>query len=815
MIQIESITIKEFRGIRDLTLEFKKKNFAICGPNGTGKSGIVDAIEFVLTGEISRLTGKGTKEISVKQHGPHVDKMNNPEQASVEVCLFIPSINKQAKVFRTVKNSTKPTIYPDTEEIKAILDSVKNHPEFTLTRRELIRYILAEPGERSQDVQALLRLSDLDKIGAIFTKLANSTTRDELSFEQIKRSSVTSLLESLDIPSLTTQNLLNAVNSRREILNLPKVEIIETTTSIKDGLLASTHKEGPHINKISSIEKIKIAKISLLSLNDKEFKNNITSLKDRIFQIFISKGKNNATKEDFLAKAIDLFDGERCPACDTPWTHDEFIDLVRNKLESLKEFKKEKEKVEIALSTVHAKIGEELKNIYDAIEIGNALTPKIEISNILIRLKEAQKKLENIRTLSAPDKSVISLEHFLCDYEDILQKIIEIESVVQKIPDQSKQDSAREYLIVAQERLDAYRKAARTHALAAQKKKDAITIRDAYNTTKDKYLESIYQDVEKSFSEMYRFIHNDDEGGFSANLLPSMNKLGFNVDFYGRGHFPPGAFHSEGHQDGMGLCLYLALMEYLLKENFTLAVLDDVLMSVDAGHRRAVSRLLQTRFHNTQFIITTHDEIWLKHMRSEALISSANSTTFRSWDISTGPARWDRTDIWEEIDDYLEDNNVRGAAALLRNYLEYISKEICHQLRAPVEFRGDALFSLNDVLPSAATALKKHFQTAKASAQSWGKQDVFNALEGHHKQLTEAVASSEIDKWQINVTVHYNEWVNLTKNDFTPVVDKFKALLSCFMCHACGGLLRISPAYGGKESLRCPCSEINFNLLKK
>jgi wobble nucleotide-excising tRNase len=91
--------------------------------------------------------------------------------------------------------------------------------------------------------------------------------------------------------------------------------------------------------------------------------------------------------------------------------------------------------------------------------------------------------------------------------------------------------------------------------------------------------------------------------------------LGFDDDFYGPGHFPPGAYHSEGHQDGMGLCLYLALM--LLGKNFTFAVLDDVLMSVDAGHRRQVCTLLKESFPDTQFIFTTHDEIWLRHMKSE------------------------------------------------------------------------------------------------------------------------------------------------------------------------------------------------------
>ena len=43
MIRIEKIHIHEFRGIRDLKIELKGQNFAACGPNGTGKSGIVDA----------------------------------------------------------------------------------------------------------------------------------------------------------------------------------------------------------------------------------------------------------------------------------------------------------------------------------------------------------------------------------------------------------------------------------------------------------------------------------------------------------------------------------------------------------------------------------------------------------------------------------------------------------------------------------------------------------------------------------------------------------------------------------------------------
>lgn len=43
MIQVESLTIAEFRGIRSLSLNLQRRNFAVCGSNGTGKSGVVDA----------------------------------------------------------------------------------------------------------------------------------------------------------------------------------------------------------------------------------------------------------------------------------------------------------------------------------------------------------------------------------------------------------------------------------------------------------------------------------------------------------------------------------------------------------------------------------------------------------------------------------------------------------------------------------------------------------------------------------------------------------------------------------------------------
>ena len=51
-VKINQINIRAFRGIRDLELELDGKSLILRGENGTGKSSIVDAIEFFRPFEI-------------------------------------------------------------------------------------------------------------------------------------------------------------------------------------------------------------------------------------------------------------------------------------------------------------------------------------------------------------------------------------------------------------------------------------------------------------------------------------------------------------------------------------------------------------------------------------------------------------------------------------------------------------------------------------------------------------------------------------------------------------------------------------------
>ena len=49
-MRVLELEIHEFRGIRDLVLKPARENMVVWGANGSGKSAVVDAIDFVLTG---------------------------------------------------------------------------------------------------------------------------------------------------------------------------------------------------------------------------------------------------------------------------------------------------------------------------------------------------------------------------------------------------------------------------------------------------------------------------------------------------------------------------------------------------------------------------------------------------------------------------------------------------------------------------------------------------------------------------------------------------------------------------------------------
>lgn len=815
MIKLESAHIEEVRGIRKLDIEFAQQTFAISGPNGSGKSGVIDAIEFGLTGDIGRLTGRGTKGLSVSQHGPHVDKVDFPDAAFVALKVFVPSLGKNATITRKLSAPSKPTIEPADQDVIDVLAEVADHPEVTLARRDILRFIVVEPSKRSEEIQAILKLEEIGQTRAALNTAQNRLGNEFKSASTRVANSRTTLLRHLGIATNSVPDVLVATNARRAILGLPTL-----TELAKDGRLDAGLGES---DKLSPFNK-QSALRDLAALDDAGFAiAQLVANDSRAIISGIERLERDPAllaalqRRALLEKGLELVDGSLCPLCDHPWPDEQHL-----------------------LSHLRTKIikSEDAGSLQQSLlRHGVALTGQVDSLLSLLRQAHRIAKAENddlcLDAINAWGKDLGAFKAQLGTFDGLIglkdrlaeqwysapapasERLAALRLAVEGKPDQGAAVEAQTFLTTAQLRLEDYRLALREEAAAKAASAIATLAYDEYCRAMEDELNALYADIQSDFSGFYRQINEDDEASFSAELRPSAGKVDLKVNFYERGLYPPGAYHSEGHQDGMGVCLYLALMKRLFGKDFTIALLDDVVMSVDSAHRYQFCRLLKTQFPDTQFVITTHDRLWAEQMRSAGLVTSKTSLAFHSWSVDTGPLVESNEDIWSDIEAALTRGKVETAAHGLRHHLEYASRLLADQLGSRPIFRADGSYELGELLPSVLARTKDLYGKAAEAAQSWGNDEARQIASTRKAELSESSGTSNVEQWAVNKAVHYNEWANFGRRDFEPVVASFRDLLDRFRCKDCGSWLYVTPRGGKPEALRCQCSSINLNLRTK
>ncbi len=814
MIKLESAHIEEVRGIRNLDIDFQKSTFAISGPNGSGKSGVIDAIEFALTGSISRLMGRGTKGLSVAEHGPHVDKAKFPDAAFVRVKVFLTDLGKSATVTRKLKTPTKVTIEPPDPDIMAALTEVAAHPEIALSRREILRFILVEPTKRSEEIQTILKLDDIGQVRAALNTAQNRLQTAQKTATGQVQSSRDALLMHLQLPALNAEGLLGAVNKRRTLLGLSEIAELTSDTKLDDGLTSSA--TGQDFNKQSALRDLNAASAAITALGTQAATEAVAILAD-IEKLEVDPALLIAVqRRSFVEKGLELLDGPECPLCDHAWESE-----ARLRAHLVEKVAKSKESQDIqrammtnagAVAQAALRLGSTVAGV-QRLAAGHGETQFVEL------LATWKVDLDTVRASLGTLDGIVGLKDRLVSGWPAVPSTVgkDLAGFIAKIaakPDQTATVDAQTFLTTAQLRLGDYREAMRKEKAAKLAAAAAKRAYDTYCGVLETELNALYEEVQKDFSSFYRAVNQEDEAGFTAKLTPSEGSLGLDVNFYDRGLFPPAAYHSEGHQDGMGVCLYLALMKRLFGKRFTFALLDDVVMSVDTGHRYQFCKLLKSEFPDTQFVITTHDRLWAEQMKSAGLVTGRTSVSFHSWTIDTGPLVESNAEIWQEIERALSKGKVEAAAPALRRHLEFVSRHLADQLGASPQFRADGNYELGELLPSVLKRAKDLYGKAAVAAQSWGNTAAKDAATSRKEALSASNGAVNVEQWAVNKAVHYNEWANFGRKDFEPVVAAFKELIGHFQCGACQSFLYLSPR-GNADSLRCACNAVNLNLAAK
>jgi len=815
VIQIESVAIRELRGIRDLEVKPDRKNFVVSGPNGSGKSGLVDAIEFALTGVMSRLSGKGTRGLSVKTHGPHVDRRDDPAAAEVSLQFYVPELDKSAVLTRNVKNPRAFTLAPDEPEIRGIIEEVADHPELTLTRREIIKYIIVEAAQRSKEIQELLKLESIGQTRAVLKTVMNRLTTAARHTKSALGTAEDALRLHLNVTSPRPEDILAAINQHRGILGLGEITRLASDTDFTAGTLEASGDGGFNRNSaLRDVDALRSAVSDLATLSQDAVRRVVRDLETLDSDPAILEA---ITRRSFVNAGLRLVDNADCPLCDSSW---EDVEALKAHLRAKLAKADEASALRRRLLDNGAAIGDEAKRIAALIDPVQPLGERYGVEELgeelarwssdlrafagglgtVASIAERRDRLEDGWTV-APDA--------VDDQLDILHRMIE------STPDQSASVAAQTFLTRAQDRFSAWQNAQRERSRAELAVKAGRATYNTYCDVADAYLSELYRSVEDRFGRYYRAINAEDEGGFEVKLDQAEAGLDLQVAFHDTGLHAPAAYHSEGHQDGMGVCLYLALMKHLLGDRFRFAVLDDVVMSVDRGHRKEFCRLLKAHFPDTQFIITTHDRAWAKQMQTEGLVESKGGLTLQNWSVETGPIVEQAAGIWDKIESDVAKGETAVAAGRLRRHMEYIGAELADRLGAKPPFRGDFSYDAGDLISAVIGRHGELLKLGAKAANKWNNEDAKATVAALKDSRKAALDAYRGEQWVLNRAIHFNEWAQFTRAEFREVVAAFKRLLAELRCESCESWLYVTPRKGYPESLRCPCASVMVNLKVK
>lgn len=131
------------------------------------------------------------------------------------------------------------------------------------------------------------------------------------------------------------------------------------------------------------------------------------------------------------------------------------------------------------------------------------------------------------------------------------------------------------------------------------------------------YLEQVLAAIAVEVGRLYEAIHpGEGLNKISFKLSPTkQGSLDLGAEFLGKQDQPPQAYFSESHLDSLGLCIFLALAARQAPES-TIVVLDDVLGSIDEPHvDRLIGMLYEEARKFKHTILTTHYRPWREKFR--------------------------------------------------------------------------------------------------------------------------------------------------------------------------------------------------------
>jgi len=791
MPRIKNLKAKWFRGIVKTSLEFNGKSIILFGENGQGKSSFVDALEYLLKGQVSYL--EEAQSISTSRHVPHI----SADKKNCEVEIEFQDGSKIIRNFRQgiqIPTHTQSYFQQGVESL------------FILRRKYLLDFILAQPAPRYERLAALVRISDLENV-----ELSLMHKRDQLKgeVERIKYNlkdiqGQTEKLLGREVES--EEQLMAILNEKLKSLRQPplgsfneigqrKTDAVSSTKSPEEMTKASEVSKAIEIveqlkEKLATFERHKVFwdKVSNLQ-QDKE------KLKELMFKQLLEQGQN-------LIKQIDW---SKCPLCLQPIERDEILSSIESRLRSLEHVTKQMDEIK----TVRLSLQEDLREMVGNIEVLVNVLKKIGYMNdlmVLINLKEEIKKLNDDVSQDPVSMKMKPFEEASKEiFDDEIGKFLQedglnwLKNEQQKLTPTEKDKITVQIIDLLTKSAEIREKFAELSGKLKAKERIADQVDNIYKCfleTKHLEVQKIYDSLQTDFTRYYQILHPGEEHR-DIKLVVKPERRGsveIRSTFYDRTDEDPRGFNSEAHLDSLGLCIFLAFVKHFNK-NFSLIILDDVIFSIDATHRNRVSDLIYKEFADYQFLITTHDYIWFEELQSAQRAFKVENN-FRNlkiikWSLNEGPIIDKYKPKWQEVETKINSGDKEGAARDGRRCLEWLCYEMVVGLRtSPAYLKRDNKYEVGDLYQPFIDRVKKLLP------------EFYKDNETIFQQLEKNIIFG-------NILSHNNPPAgNVSMNEVKDFVDSLLKVYNLFFCPKCSSLVQYHQT---ARITKCSCGEKTWN----
>jgi len=785
-VTILQISLKWFRGASSETvLDSEGKSVVIYGPNGAGKSTFTDAMEYIATGgRICHLaheySGKCLEKGVKNTHTP------KDEASAIRICF-----DQNRAVEAQIKPNGKATFKGSPPEF---LNEIQSWPveRFILRQDELAAFVLKSKGEKYSVLLPLLGLGHLENAAENLRKL-----RDRIE----KRSKLAIRKDQLCRMKETVLKNFSSTDCeviQRELGPHTKHLGVDKSLAIPDLLAALESAVTTRIEQADPIIRIHAGCQDLLKEGGLDDKLTVfVQAKQRATQAFnkvISKRLEILEKTSEFLEALKAGKADiECPACGRVIRASELTNHVQAELEKLHVAREAASVLEEASSSLAVEVKSAIKILSkEELKSWLAMPEQADCVAALDALQRVDVKMLRhnplqVETADLEEKTKALLKH--------------LKSVIAKGPPSTKELlDARDAIGAAKVQMESaiiQDLVIRIETLLQALQKSEEATRETIRKQSNAILTQISAEVQR----LWRILHPD-ELIESVHLYaaPKTDKaIDIGLKFYGVDQPSPRLTLSEGHRNSLGLCIFLALTK-LERDKERFIILDDIVSSLDRGHRGMVADLLTKEFSNHQIIMFTHDREWYTELRARL---PANNWIFKAVKPWNNP----RTGIaWAAFGSSFLDaralipQNVEAAGNRVRAAMDTELSIAIEKLQVKLPYRrGDKNDQRGAVefLEALISEGPHRFKIKTGEPNKYSKYDGASSIWDEAKRL--------IITWG-NRSSHTG---SLIKKEAEKLAEVCEQAVEAFKCDVCGDTVWISNQ-ASRKRLQCSCGKLRW-----